>query len=148
MPDGSGAFTCDLETWGLLTGEADGDVTREGTRLRAAVLLRPANIISPPSYLWGGWALASTGWSLPAFLLFHTASQMLRYTLDIKVAILVLCRKGNRCLSTLYILLDHRHIISCFSGLHLYMMSEWVSLRLCCSDRHPSAGCCHSPVKP
>lgn len=49
MPDGSGAFPCDLELLDLLTGEADGVVTREGTCLRAAVLLRLTNIISPPS---------------------------------------------------------------------------------------------------
>lgn len=58
VPGRSGAFACDLEIQGLLTGEADGDGTREDTCLKAAVLLRLANIISPPSYLWGGRALA------------------------------------------------------------------------------------------
>lgn len=102
-----------LETRGLLTGEADGDVTREGPHLKAVVLLRIANITSPPSY------------SPP----FHTASQTLRSTLDTKGAVSLLCRKGDRQLSTLYILLDHRHLTSCFSGLHLYMMSEGGSER-------------------
>lgn len=48
----------DMQAWGVLTGETDGDVTKESICMRATTLLRLANIISSPSYLWSGRALA------------------------------------------------------------------------------------------
>lgn len=76
------------------------------------MLLRLANIISPPSYLWDDRALGGNDmipWLVSSSLLqFHAASQVLHRTLDVKVAILLLCRKSNRYSYTLYILLDYR----------------------------------------
>lgn len=148
MAGGSGALACDVQVCGLLTGEADGEVTRKSICMRATLLLRLVNVISSPSCLWSGQALddnAMGAWLVSSsLLLFRTAGQMLGHALDIQV--LLVCRKGNRYLSPLYILLDHRYVIYFPPGLHLYMMSE----RACgyWSHRLKSRGCCHSPVMP
>lgn len=69
------------------------------------MLLRFANMIPPPSHLWGDQALGGNDmipWLVSSSLLqFHAASQMLHCTLNIKVAILLLCRKSNRYSYTL-----------------------------------------------
>lgn len=97
MPDGSGAFPCDLELLDLLTGEGDGVVTREGTSESSCVIETHQHYFSS-QLLCGDRALAGNdvmelGWSLAVFPLFHTDSQMHRKTFDNRVVILLLCKQ-------------------------------------------------------